>query len=130
MTSFRRDSVSDQLAAVLEDFRKVSMEASVPRPSSSETDVKAYFKTKLAEANVNLVDAANSYDNQSNISYERLLLNAPDIQSRYIGNFRGTIIAEFSMWRLGQFHFLYDPVFKAVPIFPLMNFSQIIRIEN
>ena len=65
-----------------------------------------------------------------NISFERLLLNAPQIQSRYEGNFQGVIIAEIAIMRLGDFKFKYDPVFKTTPILPFVNQAEVLMVTN
>lgn len=113
-----------------EDFLKVSNEGPIPaRPSSDQINT-TYYNTPLANAGVTLVDAGSRFLGGANVPFKRLMLNAPDVQSRYSGDFQGTIIAEFAMWKLGQFSFIYDPVFKAVPIFPLVDINKVIRIED
>ncbi len=63
------------------------------------------------------------------VSYERLLLNAPRIESRYNGNFHGSIIAEVAIMALGQFKFEFDDVFKQVPILPKFTDDDYLKIE-
>lgn len=63
------------------------------------------------------------------VSFERLLLNAPRVESRYNGDFIGSIIAEISVMALGQFKFQFDPVFSNVPILPRLNDSDYLRVE-
>lgn len=58
---------------------------------------------------------------QRAIDFSRLLLNAPHVQSRYNGNFSGTIIAEIAMFSLGQFKYTYDPAFDGVNVLPLLD---------
>lgn len=53
--------------------------------------------------------------------FKRLLLNAPQIHSRYLGDFDGIIIAEFALMSLGQFHYKFDPVFSNVPVLPMLQ---------
>lgn len=57
------------------------------------------------------------------VAYQRLLLNAPNIQSRYNGEFKGAIIAEVFIGALGSFQYIFDPVFSTVPILPLLPAS-------
>jgi hypothetical protein len=64
-----------------------------------------------------------------NINFKRLLLNAPQLQSRYEGNFSGVIIAEIAIMRLGDFKFKYDPVFKNVPILPFINQGDLLTVS-
>lgn len=64
-----------------------------------------------------------------NIGFDRLLLNAPAIQSRYEGNVTGTIIAEYALMSLGEFKFKYDQVFDRTPILPLLNHQTYLDIQ-
>ena len=57
---------------------------------------------------------------QCSIHFQRLLLNAPNVQSRYIGQFSGVTIAEIALFAPGALNFEYDPVFDSVPVFPLI----------
>lgn len=64
-----------------------------------------------------------------NVGFERLLLNAPIIQSRYEGNVTGTIIAEYALMSLGEFKFKYDQVFDRTPILPLLKHETYLDIQ-
>jgi len=64
-----------------------------------------------------------------NIGFDRLLLNAPQVQSRYRGNFSGVIIAEFAMMSLGQFVYAFDDVFSQVPILPKLKASDYLDVQ-
>lgn len=55
-----------------------------------------------------------------NLSFERLLLNAPMVHSRYTGKFTGVLVAEVALFSLSHFAFKFDPVFKTVPILPVL----------
>lgn len=63
------------------------------------------------------------------ISYSRLLLNAPRVDSRYNGNFIGSVVAEISVMALGQFKFEFDPVFREVSILPKLTDDDYLKIE-
>jgi hypothetical protein len=63
------------------------------------------------------------------ISFSRLLLNAPQIHSRYKGPFKGLVIAEIVLFRLGKSTFEFDPVFKEAPILPRLKNSDYLLIE-
>jgi hypothetical protein len=63
------------------------------------------------------------------ISFSRLLLNAPQIHSRYKGLYKGLVIAEIVLFRLGKSTFEFDPVFKEVPILPRLKNSDYLLIE-
>jgi hypothetical protein len=124
-----RHNLDAYASLILADFLKVSNSpADIPRPAVG-VNAAAYYAQKFQELGVTLVDSSNSFDNTSNTAYRRLLLNAPDVQSRYNGKFEGSIIAEFALWKLGQFVFQYDSVFTAVPIFPLLDINKMIKIK-
>lgn len=63
------------------------------------------------------------------VGYERLLLNAPRVESRYNGDFVGTIVSEIALMALGQFKFEFDPVFREVHILPKLRDSDYLHIE-
>lgn len=113
-----------------EDFLKVSNEGQLTRAPAGTADLAGYYLPRIEAAGIKLLDAGNPFRDTSDTSYRRLLLNAPDVQSRYNGKFQGTIIAEFALWRLGKFSFQFDSVFTAVPIFPLMDLNKIIRVGS
>lgn len=123
-----KPDLSGYSADMRADFLKVSNESNIPTPAVG-VDVTAYYDAALKAQGVKLLDANNPFNNTAATAYNRLLLNAPDVQSRYNGKFQGTVIAEFALWKLGgQFAFQYDSVFTAVPIFPLMDFNKILVI--
>jgi hypothetical protein len=62
------------------------------------------------------------------VAFERLLLNAPNIQSRYKGQFDGVIIGEVVLLSLNTFQFKYDDVFSQVPILPLLRESEYLSV--
>ncbi|WP_413580597.1 Ig-like domain-containing protein [Bdellovibrio sp. HCB288] len=94
---------------------------------------KAFGDTVLAEAALieakkgALYDAACRTEGR-NVSFERILLNAPLIHSRYEGNVSGTVIAEVSIMSLNKFKFSYDEVFNTVPVFPFLDRSVYLDI--
>jgi hypothetical protein len=57
------------------------------------------------------------------VAFDRLLLNAPQVHSRYTGNLKGTVIAEFALLSLGRTTFEYDPVFSDpyVHVLPMLK---------
>lgn len=124
-----RPDMDNYSNVILQDFLKVSNSpANIPRPAAG-VNVAGYYAQKFAELGVTLVDSSNPFNNTANTPFRRLLLNAPDVQSRYNGKFEGTIIAEYALWKLGQFTFQYDSVFTAVPIFPLLDLNTILRVQ-
>lgn len=99
------------------------------------TDPKANGAAILAEAAAiekgegTLMDASCGVEGR-NIGFDRLFLNAPAIQSRYEGNFIGTIIAEYSVMSLGMFKFEYDKVFDRVPLLPMLKSQIYLSVEQ
>lgn len=61
--------------------------------------------------------------------FDRLLLNAPRIDSRYTGQFNGVIIAETVLMSLSRFSFSFDPVFSRVPVLPLLLPSDYLIVK-
>jgi hypothetical protein len=64
------------------------------------------------------------------VHFERLLLNAPLIHSRYAGNFKGVVIGEVSIFSLGKFKFEFDPIFKTVPVLPYLDPKEYLDIQE
>lgn len=60
----------------------------------------------------------------SELAFERLLLNSPNIQSRYVGDVKGMVIAEYALFSVGNFHFEFDPVFARVKLLPSLDFNN------
>jgi hypothetical protein len=69
---------------------------------------------------VDLIDASAQAPHGRQVSFERLFLNAPNYQSRYLGQFKGVIVSEFALGSLGNFAFRFDSVFEHVSILPLL----------
>ncbi|MDZ4675987.1 MAG: hypothetical protein SGI74_00625 [Oligoflexia bacterium] len=65
-----------------------------------------------------------------NVGFERLLLNAPVVHSRYKGKFSGSIIAEITLASLGSLIFTFDPVLARVPILPLLSPSDYLTVQD
>ena len=55
------------------------------------------------------------------IPYSRMLLNAPEVHSRYTGEFSGVVVGEIVLFRLGKFSFKYDTAFDSTPILPSLE---------
>ena len=68
-----------------------------------------------------LRDAQDHYTPRATVNYTGILLNAPMVHSRYLGKIQGTIIAETALFALGEFHFIFDPVFTKVDVLPLLT---------
>jgi hypothetical protein len=63
------------------------------------------------------------------IGFSRLLLDAPQVHSRYTGKFKGLVIAEVALFRLGKGVFEFDPIFKQVPVLPRLKDSDYLQIK-
>ncbi len=74
-----------------------------------------------------LLEDASCHDDT--ISFSRLLLNAPQVHCRYKGPFRGLVIAEVALFRLSKSTFEFDPVFKRVPILPVLKDSDDLQVQ-
>lgn len=90
------------------------------------SDPMAYGKSIIDEAQVIEAAAGTLYDASCRgegrtIGFERIVLNAPIVHSRYQGDISGTIIAEYAIMSLGNFKFKFDPVFIRVPMFPRIS---------
>ncbi len=74
-----------------------------------------------------LVDAASQPEGRV-VTFERLLVNAPNYQSRYQGEFKGVIISEFALASLGAFAFKFDTVFLHTAVLPRIGEGEILRV--
>ncbi len=63
------------------------------------------------------------------LSFSKILLNAPIIHSRYKGKFKGLVIAEFVLFWQGETDFEFDPVFKEVPVLPMLDENDYLVVE-
>jgi hypothetical protein len=89
-------------------------------------DFKTLANQILSEANNigTLKDGVNAYPPPgATFTYTGLLLNAPIVHSRYLGEMRGTIISEAILFRLSHLVFHFDSVFTKVNVLPLLDQS-------
>lgn len=63
------------------------------------------------------------------VHFERLLINAPRVDSRYTGKYTGVIVSELPLMSLSVFAFSYDPVFNRVPVLPFMKAEDFLLIK-
>jgi hypothetical protein len=101
------------------------------RQSASPKDFgdSVIAESKLIEAKKGKLLDATCRPEKRNVTFEHLLLNAPIVHGRYEGDFKGTVIAEFSVMSLGMFKFEFDPVFKSVPVWPFLDPKLYLHIE-
>lgn len=64
------------------------------------------------------------------LGFSRLLVNAPQVHNRYKGKFKGLVIAEVALFRLGKSTFEFDPIFKKVPVLPMLRDSDYLEVKN
>ncbi|UYL07266.1 hypothetical protein B9G69_009425 [Bdellovibrio sp. SKB1291214] len=101
----------------------------------ASTNPKAFGDSVVAEAalieakNGPLYDAVCRSEGRS-VEYERIILNAPQIHSRYQGNVSGSVIAEIAIMSLNTFKFTYDSVFDSVPVFPFLDKTTYLDIQD
>jgi hypothetical protein len=99
-------------------------------PSQFSQNIYSSITSKIP----NLMDAACEPEAR-NVGYERLLLNAPLIHSRYAGGIKGSVISEFALMPLGlshnqsRFRFEFDPVFSQVDILPMLRDQDFLKVQ-
>jgi hypothetical protein len=76
-----------------------------------------------------LIPLEDSSCHDESISFSRILINAPIVHSRYNGGFRGLVIAEFALFWQGKSSYEFDPVFKEVPVLPLLKNEDYLLVE-
>ena len=99
------------------------------------SDPKAFGESVVAEAALieagiggKLQDADCLGDRA--IAFERVLLNAPVVMSRYNGNIKGTIVAEWALMSLGAFKFEFDSVFTNVDVLPKLDQATFLTVQQ
>ncbi|MCB9073104.1 MAG: hypothetical protein H6623_05750 [Bdellovibrionaceae bacterium] len=101
----------------------------------SSQDPKAYGQSVVDDAALIEAKAGPLYDaacrsEGREVSFERLLLNAPIIHGRYTGDFKGTLIGEYVLMSLGGlFHFEFDPIFSEVTVLPFIESTNYLDVE-
>lgn len=76
-----------------------------------------------------LYDASCDAGGRAAFDFSRLVLAAPYVNSRYTGNFSGSIVSEISLMSLGTFKFHFDPVLKNVSVFSLLNSDELVSVQ-
>jgi hypothetical protein len=113
---FSPSSLSNRLA--LSGDRAWTLPAFHLRSASDVTSLHRSFVTEASSIS-GMVDADS--DTTDQVQFTGVLLNAPEVHSRYIGNFNGAVVAELALFRLNQFVFTFDSIFQDVPIFPALE---------
>jgi hypothetical protein len=101
----------------------------ITRDANSKSIAPKAFGQSIYDQGKKIVplEDAGCYDDT--ISFSRLLLNAPQVHSRYKGKFQGLIIAEVALFRLGKGIFEFDPVFKTVPVLSRLKDSDYLLVR-
>jgi hypothetical protein len=86
------------------------------------------FAQKLYDK-ATLIPLEDSSCHDESISFSRILINAPIVHSRYNGEFKGLVIAEFALFWQGKSSYEFDPVFKEVPVLPLLKNEDYLLVE-
>jgi hypothetical protein len=63
------------------------------------------------------------------VAFQRLLVNAPRVDSRYTGPFTGVIVSEAPLMSLSAFSFTYDSVFNRVSVLPLLKAEDFLVVK-
>ena len=88
----------------------------------------AFMQDLYDEASMIPLEDSSCHDDT--LSFSRMLLNAPVIHSRYSGRFRGVVIAEFALFWQGKSSYEFDPIFKEIPVLPILKESDYLLVEN
>ncbi len=96
-----------------------STQSATVEQTSSDWKAEGRFVANEARKIASLKDA--SCGSSREVHFERLLINAPQVQSRYTGNFKGVIITEIPLFSLSRFKYEFDPVFKNVSVLPFFD---------
>ena len=98
--------------------------------SRTATDARAEGTLLLAEAGkLSGYKDASCYAGGRSVNLERILLNAPMVQSRLTGNVSGVVIAEAALFALNQFAYKFDDVFSRVPVLPLLQETDFLVVK-
>lgn len=105
-------------------------ETSYTRAYGAGDSAKLFLDSVIAETlPLNMKDATCEAGGRGR-TFSRLLIVAPRVDSRYNGNFSGSIIAETSVLSIGSFKFSFDPVFERVAILPLLGDADFLSVED
>jgi hypothetical protein len=96
--------------------------------SSKSISPKAFGQSIYDQGKkIALLEDASCQDGTDGFS--RLLLDAPQVHCRYTGKFKGLVIAEVVLFRLGKENFEFDPVFNNVMVLPRLKDSDYLQVQ-
>lgn len=114
----------------LQSHWNLHQETSYTRAYGAGEAAKNFLDSVLAEAaGFSLKDATCEAGGRGR-AIQRTLIVAPRVDSRYNGNFSGSIIAEASVLSIGSFKFSFDPVFERAAILPLLGDADFLSVEE
>lgn len=114
----------------IETHLNLHQETSYTRAYGAGAAATTFLNSVIAEAaNLNMKDATCESGGR-NRTMSRLLVVAPRVDSRYNGNFTGSVVAEAAVMSIGSFKFKFDPVFERVSVLPLLNEADYLKITD
>jgi hypothetical protein len=84
---------------------------------------------ELFDIGIGMVGLEDASCHNRTTHFERLMVVAPHVHSRYTGNFKGVIVTENPLFSLGRFAFEFDPVFSKVPVLPMLESAKYLKIQ-
>jgi hypothetical protein len=73
--------------------------------------------------------AADGLAARASHNYTGIVLNAPRVHGRYLGQFKGLVIAEDALFAVDKFKFEFDPIFSSTKVLPLLQ-GRILRVSQ
>jgi len=101
----------------------------VTRDANSKSIPPKAFGQNIYDQGKNIALLEDASCKDDTVGFSRLLVDAPQVHSRYTGKFTGLVIAEVVLFRLGKGNFEFDPVFKKVPVLPLLKDSDYLLVQ-
>jgi len=117
-------SLTRASGSTTEKSARILAEARVLEPLLKDAKDAGACPTSMEPGSVRLAGVTSVLPARCHISFDRLLLNAPDVESRYFGLFKGVVIAEIALFAPGVLEFAYDEVFDSVPVLPAFEEAQ------
>jgi hypothetical protein len=99
------------------------------RDASSKSIAPKTFGQSIYDQGKKIASLEDASCGDDKVGFSRLLLDAPQVHSRYKGKFTGVVIAEVALFRLGNGNFEFDPVFKRVPVLPRLRDSDYLQVK-
>ncbi len=106
---------------------EASLTALMGNPVSHNPNGQVLIERGQVEASLgaSLYDAACSAGGRAT-DVNRLMLVAPYVNNRFTGEFSGSTIAESALMALGDFTYVFDPVFAKVSILPMLANGELL----